>query len=82
MDIEILEMMDTGGVGSVAKGVVNGKVFAAYLICYGSRFSWRIKTEGEFSGVERMAAGKNGTERTFERRKEGKHVLWRVMWKR
>ena len=53
-----VELVDAGGIGSVAKGIVNGKVFAAYLVLYGSRFSWRIKTEGEFSGVERMEVGK------------------------
>lgn len=60
MDVEILELIDAGGIGSRAKGVVNGKVFTAYMVLYEpmDRFSWHIKTDGEFSRVERMAVGK------------------------
>ena len=61
MDVKILEVIDdVVGIGNVAKGIVNGKVFAAHLVLYEAmdRFSWHIKTEGEFSGVERMAVGK------------------------
>lgn len=61
MDVEILEVIDTGSVGSVAKGVVNGKVFIARMVLYEpmDRFSWHIiESDGEVSMVERMAVGK------------------------
>jgi len=60
MDIEILEVIDTGMVGSRAKGIVNGKAFTAWMVLDEpkDRFSWHIKTEGEFSQGERMAVGK------------------------
>ena len=61
MDVKILEVIDDAvGIRNVAKGIVNGKVFAAHLVLYEAmdRFSWHIKTEGEFSGVERMEDGK------------------------
>lgn len=60
MDVEILEVIDRGGIGSLAKGVVNGKVFTACMVPDEpmDRFSWHIKTDGAFSRVERMAVGK------------------------
>lgn len=61
MDVKILEVIDDAvGIRNVAKGVVNGKVFTARMVLYEptDRFSWHVKTEGEFSGVERMAVGK------------------------
>ena len=60
MDVKILEVIDAGGIGSVAKGVVNGKVFTARMVLYEptDRFSWHVKTDGEVSAVERMAVGK------------------------
>lgn len=60
MDVKILEIIDAGGIGSVAKGVVNGKVFIARMVlCGGDGFSWHIiKSDGEVSMVERMAVGK------------------------